>query len=134
MCGKKQHILAATAKIRILPIIMSITNWQLLKTKNRYTLPFAFHAKVKTTQMHQSNALGAALKRTEKTLASHDSAAKITRRGVVCNAIFHHARYAKQNLIVLKQGVTSVSHVYFRHANAVHNDLAAQNIAAPTNI
>jgi hypothetical protein len=56
----------------------------------------------------------------------HDSAVKITQRGVVWNAIFHHAHYAKQNLTFLSRRLTFVTHVYFRYANAVQNDLAAQ--------
>ena len=77
--------------------------------------------------------LDAARKRKETNLASHDSAAKITQRGDVWNAIFHRARYAEKNLVFLNKRLTSVRHVYFRHANAVQNDLAAQNIEAPTN-
>jgi hypothetical protein len=64
----------------------------------------------------------------------HDGAVKIIPRGVVWNAIFHRAHYAKQNLTFLNRRLTFVSHAYFRHANAAQNDLAAQNIAAPTKI
>ena len=64
----------------------------------------------------------------------HAGAVKITQRGVVWNAIFHHAQYAKQNLLFLNRRLAFVSHAYFRHADAVQNDLAAQNIAAATKI
>ena len=51
-----------------------------------------------------------------------------TIHGVAWNATSHHAKYAKQNLIFVKQRLTSVRHAYFRHANAVFHDLAARNI------
>ena len=73
-------------------------------------------------------------KRIETNLASHVSAAKVTQRGVVWNAIFHHAKYAEQNLTFLKWRLTFVNHAHFRHADAVHHDLAAQNIGAATKI
>ena len=78
--------------------------------------------------------LVAAWKNLETSLALHDGALKITQRGVVWNATFQHAKYAKQNLTFLNRRLTFVNHAYFRHANAVQNDLAAQNIAAPTKI
>jgi len=78
--------------------------------------------------------LAAAWKRLETSLALHDGAVKITQRGVVWNAIFHHAHYAKQNLTFLRRRLTFVNHAYFRHANAAQNDLAAQNIAAQTKV
>ena len=64
----------------------------------------------------------------------HDGAVKIIPRGVVWNAIFHYAKYAKQNLTFLKWRLTSVNHAHFRHADAVHHDLATQNIGAATKI
>ena len=73
-------------------------------------------------------------KSTETHLASRGSAAKITPHGVVWIAIFHHAKDAKLNLLFPKKHLTSVSPVYSRHANAVHHDLAARNIAALMNI
>ena len=48
--------------------------------------------------------------------------------GVAWSVTFHHAKYAKQNLIFVKQRLTSVRHAYFHHANAVLHDLAARNI------
>ena len=69
-------------------------------------------------------------KKTRVPSVSHDSAAKITARGVVWIAIFLRAKNAKPNLMFLKKHLISASNVYFRHANAVQNDLAAQNIEA----
>ena len=72
------------------------------------------------------------MKRIRTSSASRVSAAEITPRGVVWSAIFHHAKDAKLNLPFLKKHLTSVSPAYFRHANAVQNDLAAQSIVAQT--
>ena len=132
--GNRRRIHAANAKLHILPATLTTNKWRLLKTKIKYILPFAFHANAQTPQEHEWNALGANKIRIETNLASHVSAAKVTQRGVVWNAIFYHAKYAEQNLTFLKWLLTSVNHAYFRHANAAQNDLAAQNIAAPTKI
>ena len=64
----------------------------------------------------------------------HDDAVEITQSGVVWNATFQHAKYAKENLTFLNRRLTFVNHAHFRHADAVHHDLAAQNIAAATKI
>ena len=64
----------------------------------------------------------------EKTSATLVSGTMATIHGVAWNATSHHAKYAKQNLIFVKQSLTSVKHAYFRHANAVLHDLAARNI------
>jgi hypothetical protein len=132
--GSKRGIHAANAKLHILPATLTTKNWRLLKTKVKYILPFAFHANAQTPQEHQWNALGAKKRRIETNLASPVSAAKVTQRGVVWNAIFHYAKYAKQNLTFLKWRLTYVNHAHFRHAYAVHHDLAAQNIGAATKI
>ena len=81
-----------------------------------------------------SNDLDATVQRIGTSLASRGSAAKITAHGVVWIAIFHHAEYAKPNLRFPSKHLTYVSHAYIRHANAVHNDLAVQNIEAPMKI
>jgi len=118
----------------MLPATLTTTNWRLSKTKIKYFLPFAFHANAQTPQDDQWNALGANKKRIETNLASHVSAAKVTQRGDVWSAIFHHAKYAQQNLTFLKWRLTFVTHAHFRHADAVPHDLALLNIAAATRI
>ena len=99
-----------------------------------YILPFALHAKAKKTQENYTNASDATVKRIGTSSVSRGSAAKITPHGVVWIAMFHHAEYAKPNLRFPKKHLTSVSHAYIRHANAVHNDLEVQIIAAPMKI
>ena len=119
---------------RILPATIATKSWRLLKTVNKYTLLFAFHAKAKAPQRQKSNAWDAALRRIETSLASHDIAPTNTLNVVVWTAIFRHARCAAPNRIFLKRRLTSVSSACFRHANAVHHDRRAQSIAAPTKI
>ena len=74
------------------------------------------------------------MKRIRTSSASRVSAAEITPHGVVWSAIIHPAECAKPNLPFLKKHLTSVSPAYFRHANAVQNDLAARNIAVPIHV
>ena len=71
------------------------------------------------------------MKRIRTSSASRVSAAEITPHGVVWSAIIHPVECAKLNLPFLKKPLTSVSPDYFRHANAVPNDLAARSIAVP---
>ena len=131
-CGNKRRTHAVIANHRILRASMTTNDWRLLKKKNKYTSQFAFHAKAKTTQEHQSNVLNAGSKRRKTNLASNDSVAKITRRGDVCNANILRARDARTSRRLRTRHLTSVSHVYFHHVNAVLHDLKAQNIEAPT--
>ena len=131
-CGNKRHTRAVIANLRIFRASMTTNDWRLLKKKNKYTSQFAFHAKAKTTLESQSNVLNAVSKRRKTNLASNDSVAKITRRGDVCNANTLRAKDARTSPSFRKKHLTSVSHVYFHHVNAVLHDLKAQNIEAPT--
>ena len=81
--GNKRRIHAANAKIRILLATMTTKNCRLWKSKGKYILPFALHAKAKKTQDNYSNAL----ERIGTSLASRGSAADITAHGVVWIAI-----------------------------------------------
>ena len=96
--GNKRRIHAANAKIRILLAIITTKNWRLWRSKDKYILPFALHAKAKKTQENYTNASDATVKRIGTSSVSRGSAAKITQHGVVWIAIFHHAKYAQTNL------------------------------------
>ena len=61
--GNKRRIHAANAKIRILLAIITTKNWRLWRSKDKYILPFALHAKAKKTQENYTNASDATVKK-----------------------------------------------------------------------